>query len=186
MQWRQASRPIGESRGQSADMLGILCKGWMSVMTAPLKAVENSGNIAAVMRDIGVRARLAGRALALASAADKNRALVAMAAAIRSQSAAILAANAEDIAEAKNGGATAAFVDRLMLDETRVAAIADGVDVVAKLPDPVGSVMESWTRPNGMRIERVRVPLGVVGVIYESRPNVTADAGSLCLKAGNA
>jgi glutamate-5-semialdehyde dehydrogenase len=158
----------------------------MSVMTAPLKAVENSEDIAAVMRDIGVRARLAGRALALASAADKNRALTAMAAAIRSQSAAILAANAEDIAEAKNGGATAAFVDRLMLDETRVAAIADGVDVVAKLPDPVGSVMESWTRPNGMRIERVRVPLGVVGVIYESRPNVTADAGSLCLKAGNA
>jgi glutamate-5-semialdehyde dehydrogenase len=155
-------------------------------MTAPLKAVEKSGDIAVVMRDIGVRARAAGRALALASAADKNRALAAMAAAIRDSTAAILAANAEDIAEAKSGGATAAFVDRLMLDEKRVGAIADGVEVVARLPDPVGTVMDGWTRPNGMRIERVRVPLGVVGVIYESRPNVTADAGSLCLKAGNA
>jgi glutamate-5-semialdehyde dehydrogenase len=155
-------------------------------MTAPLKAVEKSGDIAAVMGDIGARAKAAGRRLALASTADKDRALAAMAAAIRGAAAAILAANAEDIAEAKSGGATAAFVDRLMLDEKRVASIADGVEVVAKLPDPVGAVMESWTRPNGMRIERVRVPLGVVGVIYESRPNVTADAGSLCLKAGNA
>jgi len=155
-------------------------------MTAPLKAVEKTGDIAAAMRDIGVRARHAGRALALAAAADKNRALAAMAAAIRGHSAAILAANAEDIAEARSGGATAAFVDRLMLDAKRVAGIADGVAVVEGLPDPVGTVMQSWTRPNGMRIERVRVPLGVVGVIYESRPNVTADAGSLCLKAGNA
>ena len=155
-------------------------------MTAPLKAVEKTGDIAAVMRDIGARARAAGRSLALAAAADKNRALAAMAAAIRQSAAAILAANAEDIAEAKSSGTSAAFIDRLMLDEKRVAAIADGVEVVARLPDPVGAVMESWTRPNGMRIERVRVPLGVVGVIYESRPNVTADAGSLCLKAGNA
>jgi glutamate-5-semialdehyde dehydrogenase len=155
-------------------------------MTAPLKAVEKSGDIAAVMRDIGARAKVAGRRLALASTADKDRALAAIAQAIRAATAAILAANAEDIAEAKSGGATAAFVDRLMLDGKRVAAIADGVEVVAKLPDPVGAVTESWTRPNGMRIERVRVPLGVVGVIYESRPNVTADAGSLCLKAGNA
>jgi glutamate-5-semialdehyde dehydrogenase len=155
-------------------------------MTAPLKAVEKSGDIGAVMRDIGARAKVAGRRLALASTADKDRALAAIAQAIRAATAAILAANAEDIAEAKSGGATAAFVDRLMLDGKRVAAIADGVEVVAKLPDPVGAVTESWTRPNGMRIERVRVPLGVVGVIYESRPNVTADAGSLCLKAGNA
>jgi glutamate-5-semialdehyde dehydrogenase len=158
----------------------------MSVMTAPLKAVEKTGDIAAVMRDIGARARVAGRALALASAADKNRALTAMAAAIRSQMPEILAANAEDLAEARSSGTTAAFIDRLMLDAKRVGAIADGLEVVAGLPDPVGSVMESWTRPNGMRIERVRVPLGVIGVIYESRPNVTADAGSLCLKAGNA
>jgi len=155
-------------------------------MTAPLKAVEKSGDIAAVMRDIGARAKAAGRRLALASTADKDRALAAIAQAIRAATATILAANAEDIAEAKTGGATAAFVDRLMLDAKRVAAIAEGVEVVAKLPDPVGAVTESWTRPNGMRIERVRVPLGVVGVIYESRPNVTADAGSLCLKAGNA
>ena len=155
-------------------------------MTAPLKAVEKSGDIAAVMRDIGARAKAAGRRLALAATADKDCALAAMAQAVRASRAAILAANAEDIAEARSGGATAAFVDRLMLDDKRVGAIADGIGVVAGLADPVGTVSDSWTRPNGMRIERVRVPLGVVGVIYESRPNVTADAGSLCLKAGNA
>ncbi|HEY1542264.1 MAG TPA: glutamate-5-semialdehyde dehydrogenase [Xanthobacteraceae bacterium] len=155
-------------------------------MTAPLKTVENSGDIASVLRDIGSRAQVAARRLALAAAADKDRALVAMADAVRAASAAILAANAEDIAEARAGGASAAFVDRLMLDAKRVDAIADGIGVVARLADPVGTVMDAWTRPNGMRIERVRVPLGVVGVIYESRPNVTADAGSLCLKAGNA
>jgi glutamate-5-semialdehyde dehydrogenase len=158
----------------------------MSGMTAPLKTVENSGDIASVLRDIGSRAQVAARRLALAAAADKDRALVAMADAVRAASAAILAANAEDIAEARAGGASAAFVDRLMLDAKRVDAIADGIGVVARLADPVGTVMDAWTRPNGMRIERVRVPLGVVGVIYESRPNVTADAGSLCLKAGNA
>jgi glutamate-5-semialdehyde dehydrogenase len=158
----------------------------MSGMTAPLKAVEKSGDIAAVMRDIGLRARAAARRLALASAADKNRALAAMAQAIRASRAAILAANAEDVAEAKAGGATAAFVDRLMLDDKRVAAMADGIEIVARLADPVGTMIDAWTRPNGMRIERVRVPLGVIGVIYESRPNVTADAGVLCLKAGNA
>src|SRR5688572_15442820 len=109
-----------------------------------------------------------------------------MADAVRTQAAAILAANAEDLAEAKSDTASAAFLDRLMLDEGRVAAMADGIDIVRGLPDPVGTVTESWTRPNGMTIERVRVPLGVIGVIYESRPNVTADAGALCLKAGNA
>src|ERR1700731_1759149 len=98
----------------------------------------------------------------------------------------ILAANAEDVAEAKARGATDAFVDRLALDRNRIESMAAGCDVVRALPDPVGAVMEAWTRPNGMTIERVRVPLGVVGVIYESRPNVTADAGALCLKAGNA
>jgi glutamate-5-semialdehyde dehydrogenase len=155
-------------------------------MTAPLKTVEAPGDIATVMRDSGVRAKRAARALALATPADKARALAAMAAAVRAGRAAILAANAEDIAEARAGGATPAFVDRLMLDEKRVAAMVDGIEVVGALPDPVGTVSESWTRPNGLRIERVRVPLGVVGVVYESRPNVTADAGSLCLKAGNA
>ena len=155
-------------------------------MTASLKTVEKPGDIAAVLRDIGRRAKAAARRLALAAAADKDRALAAMADAVRSARAAILAANAEDIAEARAGGATAAFVDRLMLDARRVDAIAAGIEVVARLADPVGTVTDSWTRPNCMRIERVRVPLGVVGVIYESRPNVTADAGSLCLKAGNA
>jgi glutamate-5-semialdehyde dehydrogenase len=155
-------------------------------MTAPLKTVEAPGDIATVMRDIGSRAKRAARALALVPPADKARALAAMAAAVGAGRATILAANAEDIAEARAGGATPAFVDRLMLDEKRVAAMVDGIEVVGALPDPVGTVSESWTRPNGLRIERVRVPLGVVGVVYESRPNVTADAGSLCLKAGNA
>jgi len=155
-------------------------------MTAPLKTVEAPADIATVMRDIGVRAKRAARALALATPADKARALAAMAAAVGAGRAAILAANAEDIAEARAGGATPAFVDRLMLDEKRIAAMVEGIEVVGALPDPVGTVSESWTRPNGLRIERVRVPLGVVGVVYESRPNVTADAGSLCLKAGNA
>ena len=99
---------------------------------------------------------------------------------------AILAANSEDLAEARKAGATAAYLDRLGLDEKRVAAIAAGLDAIAALADPVGTIAAAWDRPNGLRIERVRVPLGVVGVIYESRPNVTADAGGLCLKAGNA
>jgi glutamate-5-semialdehyde dehydrogenase len=109
-----------------------------------------------------------------------------MAKAIRSSRAAIMAANADDLAEAQAGGATPAFLDRLALDAPRIEAMADGLDVIRKLKDPVGQVMASWRRPNGMRIARVRVPLGVIGVIYESRPNVTADAGALCLKAGNA
>src|ERR1700674_3361281 len=155
-------------------------------MTAPLKTIETSGDLAAIMGDIGRRARLAARALALAPAARKDAALDAMAAAIRARTDDILAANADDVAEAKAGGATPAFVDRLALDRKRVAAMADGLDVVRALADPVGAVIDAWTRPNGMRIERVRVPLGVVGMIYESRPNVTADAGALCLKAGNA
>ncbi|MGC2643104.1 MAG: glutamate-5-semialdehyde dehydrogenase, partial [Pseudolabrys sp.] len=117
---------------------------------------------------------------------QKNRALQLMAAAIRAQVSPILAANAEDVAEARTAGVTGAFLDRLALDPARVEAIAAGIDVVRALKDPVGTVMESWRRPNGMQIERVRVPLGVIGIIYESRPNVTADAGVLCLKAGNA
>ena len=155
-------------------------------MTAPLKTIEGSGDIAEVMRALGKGARAASRTLALASAAEKNAALAAMAHALRMQADAILAANAEDVAEAKAETSSAAFIDRLMLDQKRVAAMADGIDIVRGLPDPVGKVLESWTRPNGMTIERVRVPLGVVAIIYESRPNVTADAGALCLKAGNA
>jgi glutamate-5-semialdehyde dehydrogenase len=109
-----------------------------------------------------------------------------MAAAIRANAKEILAANAEDVAEAKANGSSSAFVDRLALNDARINAMADGIDVVRAIPDPVGIVTESWTRPNGMTIERVRVPLGVVGVIFESRPNVAADAGALCLKSGNA
>ena len=155
-------------------------------MNAPLKALEGSGELEATMREIGRGARTAARTLALAPAAQKSRALAALAKAIRGSRAAILAANAEDVAQAKSSGATAAFIDRLSLDGARVEAMAAGLDVIRKLKDPVGTVMASWRRPNGMRIERVRVPLGVVGVIYESRPTVTADAGALCLKAGNA
>ena len=155
-------------------------------MSAPLKSIEGTGDIAAMMGEIGRRGRAAARVLALAPTAQKNRALACMAAAIRSQSTQILAANAEDIAEARNGGVTGAYLDRLALDAGRVEAIAAAIEAVAALHDPVGKVMETWTRPNGMRIERVSVPLGVIGIIYESRPNVTADAGALCLKSGNA
>ncbi len=155
-------------------------------MNAPLKAVGGTENLDAVMREIGRDARRAARALALAPAAQKNRALTAMAEAVRSSKTDILAANAEDIADAKASNANQAFLDRLTLDAERIGAMADGFDVIRKLKDPVGTVLASWRRPNGMRIERVREPLGVVGVIYESRPNVTADAGALCLKAGNA
>ena len=155
-------------------------------MNAPLAAVGNSGALEATMHEIGRAARQAARALALAPAARKNRALAAMAAAIRRSRPAILAANAEDVAEAKSAGATAAFLDRLTLDGARIEAMAAGIEAIKKLKDPVGTVLASWRRPNGMRIERVREPLGVVGVVYESRPNVTADAGALCLKAGNA
>src|ERR1700722_17697887 len=159
-------------------------------MNAPLKAVAGSEKpeaaLEATMREIGGAARAGARALALAAPAQKNRALAAMAKAIRNSRAAILAANMQDQAEAKSGGAAPAFLDRLALDAERIEAMAAGLDVIRKLKDPVGTVMASWRRPNGMRIERVRVPLGVIGVIYESRPNVTADAGALCLKAGNA
>ena len=155
-------------------------------MSAPLKTIEGSGDIAAAMGEIGRRARAAARALALAPVDQKNRALGAMATAVRAQAPALLAANAEDVAEARAAGVTGAFLDRLALDLARVETIAAGIDAVRELKDPVGTVMESWTRPNGMRIERVRVPLGVIGIIYESRPNVTADAGVLCLKSGNA
>jgi glutamate-5-semialdehyde dehydrogenase len=155
-------------------------------MTAPFKTIEGTADISGLMHEIGAHAKAAARVLALARADQKDAALAAIAAAIRAGRSDILAANAEDIAEAKAGGATAAFLDRLALDEKRVAAMAQGVEVVRALKDPVGAITQSWTRPNGMTIERVCVPLGVVGIIYESRPNVTADAGVLCLKAGNA
>jgi glutamate-5-semialdehyde dehydrogenase len=155
-------------------------------MTAPLKTIEGSADIAATMRNIGQQAKAAARVLALASTAQKDRALAAMAAAIRSTKSEILAANADDLADGKTAGLTAAMLDRLALNDQRVEAMAAGLDVVRGLNDPIGRISESWTRPNGMIIERVKVPLGVIGVIYESRPNVTADAGALTLKAGNA
>ena len=158
-------------------------------MTAPLKSIDGTGDSAALakmMGGIGRDARAAARVLALAPAAQKNRALSAMAANIRAGKAAILSANAEDIAAAQASGMTGALLDRLRLDDGKIEGIAKGIETVAALNDPVGHVTESWTRPNGMTIERVRVPLGVIGIIYESRPNVTADAGALCLKSGNA
>jgi glutamate-5-semialdehyde dehydrogenase len=155
-------------------------------MSAPLKSIEGTGDIAACMAEIGRQARLAARALALAPTAQKDRVLERMAAAVRGQVSRILAANAEDIAEARGSGMAGAFLDRLSLDAARVEAIAAAIDTVRALKDPIGIVTESWTRPNGMSIERVRVPLGVIGIVYESRPNVTADAGALCLKSGNA
>src|SRR5579864_499407 len=155
-------------------------------MTAPLKAIEANSDLAELMTGLAGKARAAARVLALAPAEQKNKALEAIERAIRSHAAAILAANAEDVAEVRSSGATAAFIDRLTLTQSRIDAMADGVAIVRAIPDPVGVVTESWQRPNGMTIERVRVPLGVVAVIFESRPNVAADAGVLCLKSGNA
>ena len=147
---------------------------------------DGATDVAAVMLDIGRRARAASAALALASGEAKDRALRAAAAAIRSEAERILAANAEDVAAARAKGQRESLVDRLVLDPKRLDGIAAGLEAIAELPDPVGTVMAEWTRPNGLRIARKRVPLGVIGIIYESRPNVTVDAGGLCLKAGNA
>jgi glutamate-5-semialdehyde dehydrogenase len=138
------------------------------------------------MAALGSRAREAARALALASTQAKDAALNAAARELRAHTAAILDANARDLASVREGRATAAFLDRLTLDPGRIEAMARGLEEIAALPDPVGDVIARWKRPNGLAIARVRVPLGVVGIIYESRPNVTADAGALCLKAGNA
>src|ERR1700693_2192815 len=143
-------------------------------MTAPLKAIEANVDLPELMTDLAARARAAARVLALASPQQKDRALQAIERAIRASAGAILAANAEDVAEVRAGGASSAFIDRLTLTQGRIDAMADGV------------ATESWQRPNGMTIERVRVPLGVIAVIFESRPNVAADAGVLCLKSGNA
>ena len=137
------------------------------------------------MADIGARARVAAAAMALASTEAKNTALILAAAAIRRDGDAILQANRRDV-DAARSKLSASMIDRLALDAKRVEAIAKGLEDVAALPDPVGTSLARWTRPNGLDIERVRVPLGVIGIIYESRPNVTADAGALCLKAGNA
>jgi glutamate-5-semialdehyde dehydrogenase len=140
----------------------------------------------AEMAAIGERARTAARTLALASAAQKNKALRAAAAALRAHTGQLLQINAGDREAAEAAGRPISFADRLALTEIRVEAMARGLEEIAALQDPVGSVIASWERPNGLKISRVRVPLGVIGMIYESRPNVTADAGGLCLKSGNA
>ncbi|MGD0762152.1 MAG: glutamate-5-semialdehyde dehydrogenase [Roseiarcus sp.] len=147
---------------------------------APAEAIR------AAMRAIGAKARAAARTLANAPAEAKNEAILAAARILRERGAEILAANARDLAEARAKGLGAALLDRLALDPKRIEQMARGLEEVATLPDPVGRVLATFERPNGLRIERVATPLGVVGVIYESRPNVTADAGALCLKSGNA
>jgi len=143
-------------------------------------------DLAATMAEIGHRARGATAALGLASAEAKATALRDAARVVRDRASEILAANAHDLEEAEGEGLSSALRDRLALDPKRLEAIAAGLEAIADLPDPVGCVLASWTRPNGLAIERVAVPLGVIGIIYESRPNVTADAGGLALKSGNA
>ena len=151
-----------------------------------MQVVEKSGlDLEAAMLALG-RAAAASRApLALADAATRNQALHAAARAIREQAPAILAANADDMRVARARGLSPAMLDRLLLDDRRIEAMAAGIGQIAALPDPIGAVSAEWTRPNGLTIQRVRVPLGVIGIIYESRPNVTADAGALCLKSAN-
>ncbi|HLT75923.1 MAG TPA: glutamate-5-semialdehyde dehydrogenase [Ferrovibrio sp.] len=144
------------------------------------------GDMTAAMAAIGRAAKTAAAALATATTDRKNAALLAAAKALRQREAEIMAANEKDMAAGREKGLTPAMLDRLMLDSRRIAAMAQGLEEIAALPDPVGGVIAEWTRPNGLKISRVRTPLGVIGVIYESRPNVTADAGALCLKAGNA
>ena len=138
------------------------------------------------MAGLGAASRAAARELALAPSDVKNAALHAMAKAVRDAEAGILSANAHDLDAARAAGQTSAFIDRLTLTPDRIEAMAQGLEAIAGLPDPVGETAASWDRPNGLRIERVRVPIGVIGIIYESRPNVTADAGALCMKSGNA
>ncbi len=143
-------------------------------------------DLAGLMAGIGRKAREAATMLATTPTKQKDAALLAAAMCIRANVDDILAANEQDVADAKKNGLTPAMIDRLTLDTTRVEGIAKALEEIAALPDPVGSKIAEWDRPNGLHIERVRVPLGVIGIIYESRPNVTADAGALCLKAGNA
>ena len=135
------------------------------------------------IRGMAAAARAAARELARAGGAQKNRALLAMAAGLVEARKRILTANAGDVTAARSDGQPAAFVDRLTLTESRIDAMARGVRQIAELPDPVGAITGMWRRPNGLEVGRMRVPLGVIGIIYESRPNVTADAAALCLKA---
>jgi glutamate-5-semialdehyde dehydrogenase len=158
----------------------------MNRQVKPSEFIGDAARLGAEMLELGRRARAAARVLALATADQKNMALREAARALRQRAGEIIEANALDVSEAERGGMTAAFVDRLTLDAKRIEGVASGLEVVADLADPVGRMLERWQRPNGMWIEKVATPLGVIGVIFESRPNVTADAGALCLKAGNA
>ncbi|MDL2406504.1 glutamate-5-semialdehyde dehydrogenase [Rhizobium calliandrae] len=151
-----------------------------------LDTVAQSPDIDVLMNDFGRKARAASRPLAFASTESKNKALNAMADFILARKDHILAENAKDLRDVEGTDILASFVDRLTLNDKRVTEMAEGIRAIAALPDPVGEVIAAWDRPNGLKIERVRTPLGVIGVIFESRPNVTADAGALCLKAGNA
>src|SRR5258708_3182511 len=148
--------------------------------------MDQKVDVASLVRELGVAARAAARDLARGSAETKTRVLAAMAAEIRRGAQAILGANAGDVAQAKADGCDAAFLDRLTLTPKAVEQMAEGVEQVAALPDPVGVISERTQRPSGIEVARMRVPLGVIGIIYESRPNVTADAAALCIKAGNA
>jgi len=148
--------------------------------------VHEKEDVAALMADMGVRARKAAAVLATASAERKYAALVGAAQALNSHRAEILAENQRDMQAGRERGMTKAFLDRLLLTDARIDGIIDGLRTIAELPDPVSTVIAEWDRPNGLHIQRVRTPLGVIGVIFESRPNVTADAGALTLKSGNA
>ena len=148
--------------------------------------VSADSKIHDMMNDIGAAAKAAGLELANASSEIKNAALRAAADAVRARKDEILAANESDVTKGQANGVKGSFLDRMVLDDARVEAMAKGLEDVAALPDPIGTILAEWDRPNGLKIARVRVPLGVIGVIYESRPNVTADAGGLCVKAGNA
>ena len=151
-----------------------------------MSALEAEKSVADIMAEIGRKARIGAKALAIATAEQKGRALTVAAGAINAHRKAILAANAKDMAAAEVKGISKAFLDRLLLTDARIDGIIEAVKTIAALPDPVGATIAEWDRPNGLHIERVRTPLGVIGVIFESRPNVTADAGALCIKAGNA
>jgi glutamate-5-semialdehyde dehydrogenase len=155
-------------------------------MISPQPNIDRNDKLANTMRTIGRAARAAAGELALASSPAKNTALLFAARALRCTSPQILEANSKDLRSARSKASSVAFLDRLTLNHERIEAIAKGLEDIATLDDPVGRILAAWQRPNGLRIERVAVPLGVVGIIYESRPNVTADAGALCLKAGNA
>jgi len=148
--------------------------------------MDGHADIQSLMHGIGRRAKEAAAELSVASTEAKNKALTEMAASLRRRSNEILSENAKDMAAGEEKGLTGAMLDRLRLTDDRIEGVAAGLEAIAELPDPVGAIDDEWDRPNGLHIQRVRVPLGVIGVIYESRPNVTADAGGLCLKAGNA